>query len=65
AYRYGEATAISPFEYIRIIFIALAGFIIFGEVPDQWTIAGSIIICASTLFIALRAARKKRQARAV
>jgi drug/metabolite transporter (DMT)-like permease len=62
AYRYGEATAISPFEYIRIIFIALAGFIIFGEIPDNWTIVGAVIICGSTLFIAVRAARKKRQA---
>ncbi|MBL4613103.1 MAG: DMT family transporter [Emcibacter sp.] len=65
AYRYGEATAISPFEYIRIIFIALAGFIIFDEIPDNWTIVGAVIICGSTLFIALRAARKKRQALAV
>lgn len=61
AYRYGEATAVTPFEYVRIIFIAIAGYIAFGEVPDQWTILGALLICAATLFIALREAHKKRQ----
>ena len=61
AYRYGEATVVTPFEYVRIIFIAIAGFLIFSEIPDNWTILGAIIICASTLFIALREARKKHR----
>ena len=60
AYRYGEATVVTPFEYVRIIFIAIAGFMVFGEIPDNWTILGAVIICASTLFIAFRETRKKR-----
>jgi len=63
AYRYGEATVVTPFEYVRIIFIAIAAFLIFSEIPDNWTVLGAVIICASTLFIALREARKKRQAK--
>jgi len=59
AYRYGDATAVTPFEYVRIVFIAFAAYIVFGEVPDRWTIAGAVIICASTLFIAYREAGKK------
>ncbi|MCF6216680.1 MAG: DMT family transporter [Emcibacter sp.] len=61
AYRYGEATIVTPFEYVRLIFIALAGFLIFAEIPDQWTIMGAIIISGSTLYIALREAKKNRQ----
>lgn len=61
AYRYGEVTAVTPFEYIRLIFVAIAGFIVFYEVPDRWTVLGAGIICASTLFIALREARKKQR----
>ncbi len=61
AYRYGEATAVTPFEYVRIIFMAAAAYIAFGEVPDNDTILGAIIICAATLFIAFREAHKKRQ----
>lgn len=60
AYRYGEATIVTPFEYVRLIFIALAGFLIFAEIPDQWTIMGGIIISGSTLYIALREAKKNR-----
>lgn len=61
AYRYGEVTVVTPFEYVRLIFVALAAFIIFAEVPDSWTIVGALFICGSTLFIALRQARKKRR----
>lgn len=59
AYRHGETTVVSPFEYVRLIFVALAGFIIFGEIPDGWTIIGAVIICSSTLFIAYRESRRK------
>lgn len=62
AYRHGDTTVVSPFEYIRIVFIAIAGFIIFGEIPDHWTLGGAAIIIGSTLFIAYREARKKKQA---
>lgn len=61
AYRYGEATAVTPFEYVRIIFMAAAAYIAFGEIPDNDTILGAIIICTATLFIAFREAHKKRQ----
>jgi len=61
AYRYGEATIVRPFEYVRLIFIALAGFLVFAEIPDQWTVTGAIIISGSTLYIALHEAKKKRR----
>ncbi len=61
AYRYGDATVVTPFEYVRLIFMALAGFIVFAEIPDYWTITGAVIISASTLFIALREAGKKHR----
>lgn len=65
AYRYGEVTAVTPFEYVRLVFIAIAGFIVFDEVPDSWTVLGAVIICASSLFIAIREARKKQKAKKV
>jgi len=61
AYRYAETTIVTPFEYIRLIFIAIAGFIVFAEIPDDWTIIGAIIISGSTLYITLREAKKKRR----
>ena len=53
----GEATAVAPFDYSRLIFAAALGFVLFAEVPDPMTILGAGIIVASTLYIGRRAAR--------
>lgn len=55
----GEASVIGPTEYIRLIFAAIFGFFLFGEVPDVWTVVGALIIVACTSFIAQMEARTK------
>ena len=55
----GEASVIGPTEYIRLIFAAGFGLLIFGEVPDGWTITGALIIVACTSFIARMESRKR------
>lgn len=55
----GEASVIGPTEYIRLIFAAGFGLLIFGEIPDRWTIAGALVIVACTSFIARMEARKR------
>ncbi len=59
----GEASVIGPTEYIRLIFAAAFGLLIFGEVPDVWTIVGALIIVACTSFIARMEAARKRPAK--
>ncbi|MDG1709407.1 MAG: DMT family transporter [Emcibacteraceae bacterium] len=61
AYKHAEVTVVTPFEYFRIIFAAIAGYLIFSEIPDQWTIWGGTLICTSTLFIAYREAYKQKK----
>lgn len=48
----GEANAIGPSEYIRLIYAGLIGYFLFGEAIDSWTLLGGAIIVASTLYIA-------------
>lgn len=55
-YRIGEATAVTPFDYTRLIFSGLFGFLLFAEVPDLWTLAGAAVVIGSTLYIARREA---------
>jgi drug/metabolite transporter (DMT)-like permease len=55
----GEASVIGPTEYIRLIFAAGFGLLIFGEMPEGWTIAGALIIVACTSFIARMESRKR------
>jgi drug/metabolite transporter (DMT)-like permease len=57
AYRAGEATAVVPFDYARLIFAAAYGFVFFAETPDLWSYAGAAVLIASTLYIALREMR--------
>jgi len=60
-YGAGEATAVMPFGYARLIFAGLIGFLFFAELPDAWSLAGAAVIVASTLYIGLREAAKGRR----
>ena len=51
ALRAGEATAVSPFDYTRLIFATLIGVLLFSEVPDAWFWLGSAMIIAANLYI--------------
>lgn len=46
----GRVTAVG---YLQVIFAAVWGFFFFSEVPDGWTFAGSALILACTLGLAL------------
>ena len=50
----GDAAAMAPIDYTRLLFGALAGFLLFGEIPTVQTLAGAAIVIAATLFITLR-----------
>ena len=54
AYRHGPAAFISPFSYLSIIVAAIAGFIIFGDIPAIEVWLGSSIVIGSGLFILYR-----------
>jgi drug/metabolite transporter (DMT)-like permease len=54
-----ETTVVLPFDYLRIVYAAVFGLLLFGEVPGLWSFAGAVIIVASTLTILRLEARKK------
>ncbi|WP_417519282.1 DMT family transporter [Minwuia sp.] len=56
-YAVGETTAVTPFDYARLIYAGAFGFMFFGEIPDIWTVVGALIIVASTIYIAHREAK--------
>ncbi|MFZ5789570.1 MAG: DMT family transporter [Pseudomonadota bacterium] len=64
AYRAGEASAVAPFDYLRLLFAGIAGFLVFAESPDLWTLVGAAVIVASAVYIARREARQARAVRA-
>ncbi|MGA2993423.1 MAG: DMT family transporter [Bradyrhizobium sp.] len=54
AFRYADASVLAPFSYIQLLWVTLLGFLIFGEVPDIWTVVGAGFIVASGLYTAHR-----------
>lgn len=61
AYSEAEATAMAPFDYTRLLFAAGADMAVFAIFPDLWSIAGALIIAASTLYIVHREHRLGRR----
>ena len=56
AFAMGEASVIAPVDYSRLIFAALAGWLVFASVPDIYTIIGASIIVGSSFYIVRREA---------
>lgn len=54
AYRYSEASFLAPFNYVGIVYGSLWGYFFFQEIPGFLTIAGSLIIVFSGLYIWFR-----------
>ena len=50
AFKVGEAAAIAPMEYVRLLYAGVVGIIFFAEIPTVWTLSGAAIIVASTLY---------------
>lgn len=55
--RAGDATAVTPFDYTRLLYATGIGFFLFGEVPTIATLVGGAVIIGSTLYIAIHSAK--------
>lgn len=44
AFSLAPANVLTPFSYVQIISATVFGLVAFGEVPDLWTIAGTVLI---------------------
>ena len=51
AYRIATASALAPYPYMQMVWMIAAGWLVFNQLPDWWTIAGATIIVASGLYI--------------
>jgi drug/metabolite transporter (DMT)-like permease len=51
ALRTGEASLLAPIRYTALLWAALFGYLIWGEVPDAWLWAGAAVVVASSLYM--------------
>lgn len=65
---YAAASVLQPFNYLMIVCAAIVGFVVFGEIPDEYTIIGACVIAGSGLYVIwreqVRASLANRRARA-
>ncbi len=64
SYRVAEAAVVSPFKYSTLLWATLFGYILWGHVPDQWILIGTIPVIGSGLYIVHRERITARAAKA-
>ncbi|MCK4987222.1 MAG: DMT family transporter [Desulfobacterales bacterium] len=57
AYEIAPASLLAPFDYTTLIWATILGFVMFGDLPDTWTVLGAIIIMSSGLYLIRRESR--------
>jgi drug/metabolite transporter (DMT)-like permease len=61
AFRYADASVLAPFSYTQLLWVSILGFLVFGELPDLWTVTGAVLIVGSGLYTAHRERVRRSQ----
>ena len=54
AHRFATPATLAPFNYLQLLYLALASWVVFNQPPDNWFFLGATIIIGSGLYIWLR-----------
>ena len=55
AYREAPASLLAPVNYLHLFWAGGLGWLVFGHLPDGWSLAGMALVCASGVAVAVRA----------
>jgi drug/metabolite transporter (DMT)-like permease len=62
AYRIGQASLMAPFEYSSMPIALLLGYLVWGDWPDNYSMAGSALIIFSGILIVVIEKKGRRKA---
>lgn len=54
AYRLAPASSVTPFLYFQILSMVTLGYLVFGDVPDHWSMLGSSVVIAAGIYLVHR-----------
>jgi drug/metabolite transporter (DMT)-like permease len=57
----GDATALAPLDYSRIVYAAIIGFLFFGEIPGLSSLAGIALIIGASMYLVISERKRSRQ----
>ena len=60
--RHAETHVVMPFDFVRLIWVSITGYLFFAEVPDIFVWLGGALIFSSTAYITIREHKIKSQA---
>ena len=52
--RIGDVSFVAPFRYTSLLYALVLGFLVFGDFPGPWTLAGAAILVATGVYTLLR-----------
>ncbi len=61
AMREGEVSFVVPFRYSSLLWAICTSMIVFGQAPDHYTLAGSVLVVGSGVYMIYRENRQKRK----
>ncbi|MDP4593498.1 MAG: DMT family transporter, partial [Beijerinckiaceae bacterium] len=60
----GDATALAPLDYSRIVYAAIIGFLFFGEMPGFYSLLGIALIIGASLYLVVSERKRVKAERA-
>lgn len=61
ALKYADISTVMPFDYCRLVFTGFLGAMLLGEVPDEYSIIGYLMIVGGGVYSITHEARAKRK----
>ena len=59
AFALADISATQSLRFLDLVWASILGWLVFGDVPSQWTWAGALVILGATVWIARRESRRK------
>jgi drug/metabolite transporter (DMT)-like permease len=59
AFALSEISATQSLRFLDLVWASVLGWLVFGDVPSEWTWAGALVILGSTVWIARRESSRK------
>lgn len=57
AFSLADTSVVLPFDFLKLVWASIFGFLVFQEIPDAWTWVGGTVIFAGSFYIAYRERR--------
>jgi drug/metabolite transporter (DMT)-like permease len=51
AFTLAPASALAPLSYLQLAWAVALGYLVFGDLPDGWTVTGAVVIVLSGLYV--------------